>query len=170
MKTIDKVRVFWFDSALGEYIVKKNVEDNEETYEKFKEYIKDKGFQIDLDTDQIIAYEDDLMGTMFEGWGEEYLQRIVYWQESNWIELEIFGNTVQVYWDDIFEALCEHENRIDTYFKPEEVEKLVNGEISYTEFTDKVVNQFAVDYIKVYGLQKIIDDINKLDAYNLKWR
>lgn len=171
MKTIDKVRVFSLEGLLDAFSDKNKLEHTRETEILFENEIKGKGLVIDSDGDYIIGYGADA-DVVFGYESESYIEKIQYWQECNEVKIntpyDSYGS-ISISWEIIYDELKQHEHLTDTYFKPEEVEKLVSGDLSFSKFTDSIVNQFAIDYIKAFVLESIKDKINSMTADNLEW-
>ena len=169
MKTIDKVKVFSFYSLYEDFLKMKNEEDSEAIVTEFENELKAKGFVWDDNQDYIVGYEIE---QIFNEKAPSYIEAIEYWREGDEVKITSFLNkysSISVSWEHVYEELKEHVNYTDTYFKPEEVEKLVIGEISLEAYTNNIVNQFAIDYIKAFTLQDIIDKANCMTAENLEW-
>lgn len=170
MKTIDKVSVFHFYSLYESFLNMENVEDSEETANQFESELKANGLVWDDNQDYIVGYEIE---QMFNEESESYIEAIKFWQESDEVEISSYCDeygSISVSWRYIYERLTEHVEYTDTYFLPEEVEKLVNGEIGFTEYTNSIVNQFTIDYIKAYVLTDITNKVNAMTVDNLEWK
>lgn len=169
MKTIDKVSVFNFYGLYEAFLDMKNVEDSEEVVNQFESELKANGCVWDDTHEYIIGYEIE---QIFNQEAQSYIEAIRYWKECNEIEISSYCDdcgSISISWGYIYERLPEHTEYTDTYFLPEEVEKLVNGEISFSEYTTNVVNQFTIDYIKAYVLTDITNKINAMTVENLEW-
>ena len=168
MKTIDKVRVFDFYSLYEEFLNMKNEEDSEEIATEFENELKANGLVWGDNRGYIVGYEID---QLFNEESLPYIEAIEFWKESSEVKITSCceDGAISVSWDDIYEELKQHVEYTDTYFNPEEVEKLVSGEISFETYTTNLVNQFTIDYIKAFVLEDIINKVSYMTVENLKW-
>lgn len=169
MKTIDKVRVYWLEDLLDTFLEAKELEHTRETEILFENELKNNNMIIDNESYIVIGYENkSFLGCK----SKSYIKYIENYQEMNYVKIGTYSaySSIEITWEHIYEELKQHEEYTDTYFKSEYVEQLVNGTVSYADFTHQVVNEFTIDYIKAFVLEDIKSKINNMTVDNLEWK
>ena len=166
MKTIDNVRVFWVNDLYEVFLENEKLEENEESYKLFKGMLS----QNNLVTDDCyaIGYNVD---TFLGRKSRSFIERLEYLEEGNEIRITSMYDPhgmISVTWELVYDSLVAHECKED-YFTPEDIEKLLLGELSYDDFVNKTVNKFAIDYIQAFILEDIINNVKSMKPETLKW-
>lgn len=177
MKTIDKVVVV--SASWAYHLYEKNVRNKNamETSDfemgsdlNFENQMKQMRFIYDEESEKYIGYNID---KLFGEKTESYVKELENYRESDEVKISSYfdsnyRNNVTIYWHEVYDEIKQHEELTDTYFMPIDVEKLASGEIKYSEFTDKVVNEVAIGclYCIMDGLKS---DLEALTADNLEW-